>query len=138
MSNRNLYIILAIVVVVVVAGYLLYRQGKKSAERPKDVEYPNNGTGIPAGWSAEIIADNLHDVMDGLFTLPITKDAAWLKLRDLPTNDMVIAVYNVFNQKYFNKDDGTLTQWIKDESVLGWPSEVKETTLARLATLNLV
>jgi len=71
-------------------------------------------------------------------TLSGTKDAVWKRLYDLPTDDMVVAVYSAFNQKYFNKGKGTLTQWIRDEWYYDYTTGVKEKALDRLAKLKLV
>ncbi len=124
-------------VIFVVAVYIIYRIGKKQGDAPV-VKYPHNGEDIPPSWSPEPLADELHDVMGGLFTLTGTKDTAWTKLKDLPTDEMVIAVYSAFNQKYYKEQKGSLTQWIKDENYYDYTSGVKAATLERLAKLKLV
>lgn len=136
MKEKNIYIVIIVVIVLIIGGYLLYRAGKKNATPPQ-VQYPQGGNGIPPGWSPEPLIEELHDVMDGLFTLSGTKDEAWKKLRDLASPDMITAVYNGFNQRYFKEDKGTLTQWIRDEKWIDWTSGVKDSTLAKLASLNL-
>lgn len=123
-------------IVLIIGGYLLYHAGKKNAT-PVEVKYPQGGNGIPAGWNPTPLIEELHDVMSGLFTLSGTKDLTWMKLRDLPTSDMITAVYNGFNQRYFKEDKGTLTQWIRDEKWIDWTSGVKDSTLAKLTSLNL-
>jgi hypothetical protein len=136
MKKQTVYIIVIVVIVLIIGGYLLYRAGKKNATPPQ-VKYPNGGNGIPPDWSPVPLIEQLHDVMNGLFTLSGTKDAAWITLRDLGSDDMVTAVYNGFNQRYFKEDKGTLTQWIRDEKWIDWTSGVKDSTLARLSKLNL-
>ena len=126
-----------IIVIIIIAVILIYRSGKKSAEPPK-VTYPHGGSEIPAGWSPNELVEELFNAMDGLFTLSGTKDAAWGKLANLPTNEMVRAVYDVYNQKYFSKGKGTLTQWIKDESYYDPTSGVKEAALQRLSKEDLI
>ncbi|MES2134487.1 MAG: hypothetical protein V4506_19225 [Bacteroidota bacterium] len=134
-KNLNTFIIIAAVIIILIAIYF-YRSGKKNAEGPQ-VEYPHGTESIPAGWSPTALVDELKSVMSGLFTFSGTKDDTWKKLRDLPNDDMVIAVYNVFGQKYFGEGKGTLTKWINDEYNYDFLSGVKEGTLARLRYLNL-
>ena len=123
-------------VLIIIIGVYFYYRGKRNAEGPK-VTYPEGGNAIPEGWSPLPLVSELHDAMDGLFTLMGTKDAAWTKLRDLPTDEMVIAVYDTYNQKYFRDGNGTLTQWIRDEKYADPLTGVKESTLARLQNLDL-
>jgi hypothetical protein len=133
-SNTILYVFVFLLLVAIL--YYAYRQGKKNAEGP-EVHYPNGGNDIPPSWSPVPLVDELYDVMSGLFTFSGTKDVTWTKLKDLPTDDMVAAVYSGFNQKYFGEGKGTLTQWIRDEKNYDWISGVKDATLSRLAKINL-
>jgi len=110
--------------------------GKKDLKPPK-VTYPQGGENIPPNWKAEWLAEDLHDVMDGGSDSEFTKDEKWMQLRDLPTDEMVIAVYDVFNQVYIKEGNGTLTQWIDDEINYDWFSGVKSSTLERLKKLGL-
>lgn len=73
------------------------------------------GTGIPAGWSPFPLAAQLHNEMEGINWGGLDH-RSWITLSDLPTDDMVVAVYKAFNQQYFNEGDGTLTKWITDEA----------------------
>lgn len=132
------FIVIAVTVLLLLVGlaWYFYRQGKKTATGPV-VKFEEGTAALPAGWSPVPLADELHDVMDGLFTLSGTKSKTWQKLYDLPTNDMVRAVYSAFNQKYFNKGKGTLTQWIRDENYYDYTTGIKEQVLNRLAQLNL-
>ncbi len=133
--SEKIIITIIIIVVVLVIWYAGKQRGKSTAEGPQ-AEYPEGGNEIPSNWSPEPIVSELYDVMSG-WALTGTKDSAWIKLRDLPTNEMVIAVYNVFNQKYFGEGYGTLVQWIRDEAYYDYFSGVKEGTLARLQNLGL-
>jgi hypothetical protein len=119
--------------------YFVYRQGKKSAEAPKvTYQYPN-GQGLPAGWSPLTLVDKLYNTMNGWFLPnPIDRDNAWLELAKLNTPDMVRNVYDVFNQIHFKEGKGTLTQWINDESILGWPGTAKNAALTTLTSLKLI
>lgn len=121
---------------IVILAIIFYRKGKRAAEGPK-VTYPQGGNDIPPSWSPEPLVNELYDVMSGLATLSGSKEEAWRKLRDLPTDDMVVSVYDVFNQKYFGKGNGTLTQWIADEWYYDPFSGVKDSVLARLRNLKL-
>lgn len=136
MKKQTWYIIAIVVVVLIIFSVYFYFQGKRKAEGPK-VTYPQGGSGIPAGWSPEPLVARLYDAMSGLFTFTGTKDAAWRELRDLPSDDMVTAVYDVFNQKYYSESQATLTQWIRDENYFDPLTGVKETTIKRLENLRL-
>lgn len=135
-KHSEIIIILIIILIVVMTIWFLgKRRGKQTAEGPQ-VDYPEGGEEIPANWSPVPLADELKDVMKG-WAFTGTKDATWIKLRDLPTDEMVIAVYNAFNQKYFSLGYGTLTQWIRDEWYYDYFTGVKDAVLARLQNLNL-
>ena len=97
------------------------------------VSYTN--TGSPVLWNPQPLAKNLYEVMEGLFTLSGTKDQAWTKLAELPTDDMVVSVYNYFNEKY--GDGETLTAWIKAESWYDITGSGREMELNRLQSLQL-
>lgn len=134
LNNKWFWIILAIIIIILV----VYFYGKKSATPPKPV-YPKGGDDIPVSWSPTPLVEQLYNQMKGANVNRLSRDAAWIELSKLPTNDMVVAVYDVFNQLYYKSEgEGTLTQWIKDESVLGWTSVPKDAALNRLASLNLV
>ncbi len=127
------------VVIIIVIGLAIFfwgkKRGKEKAQGPQ-ASYPKGAINIPKDWNAEPLAIELHDVMSGLFTLTGTKDAAWNKLNQLGTDDMVVAVYNAFNQKYYDEKKETLTDWIKKEDYYDYFSGVKDKTLALLARLN--
>lgn len=135
-DKKYLFISIGVLIFLVVLGYIFYRKGKKSANGP-EVNFEAGTTQIPAGWNPVTLADELFDSMYGLFSLSTTKSEAWKKLYDLPTNDMVRAVYSAFNQKYFNKGSGTLTQWVRDEKYYDFTNTSKEQLLNRLSQLNL-
>jgi hypothetical protein len=107
--------IIAVAVIILIIYFVGKHNGKVKAEGPK-ADYPEGGDAIPKGWKPDPLVQELFNVMDGIFTLGITKDETFRKYLSLPTDDMFAAVYNVFNQKYFNKGDGTLREWINDES----------------------
>lgn len=113
---KNIVIgIIIIMVILLVIYFLGKRSGKLKVAGPQG-KYPHDGDAIPTGWKAEPLREELFNVMDGVFTLASTKDETFQKYLSLPTDDMFVAVYNVFNQKFFNKGKGTLRIWINDES----------------------
>lgn len=125
--------------------YFLTKRIIKNLNKPPVFDLPQGGGGIPVvsytptgqpiQWNPQPLAAELFDVMDGLFTLSGTKDATWLKLAQLPSNDMVVAVYNTFNQTYGNGD--TLTQWINDEYWTDFAGDGKSLALQRLSSIGL-
>jgi len=133
-KSKVFWIVIGIIIVI----YLIYRYIKNTETGPQ-VQYPHGGSGIPAGWSPDALATELHDVMDGLFTMPVTKNEVWKKLYNLPTIDMMVAVYNAFGQKYFKEGNGTLTDWIRGEVyyVITMAGGIKEALLAKLVSNNM-
>jgi len=126
-------------------GLLAYRGIKRFINKPAQVTLPQGGsglpvigntsTGAPVYWNPAELSKDLYNAMSGLFTLSGTKDAVWNKLADLPSGDMVTAVYNYFNKNYGGSD--TLTQWIKDEYYYDITGSGREKALNRLSSLNL-
>ena len=91
-------------------------QGAKKLFSPnfiRPLRLPEN-KGIPAGWDALPLAKELYNVLKGVFTLPVTKTNVYNKLLVL-TDAQLTAVYNEFNNQYYNEGSGTLTAWINDE-----------------------
>ena len=137
---------IGIVVGVGVLGFFVYKKFKKKlAMLPPVFPLPTGGggmpivsynpTGEPTYWNPAPLSAELFDVMDGLFTLSGTKNDLFLKFAQLPTNDMVVAVYNHFNQNY--GDGETLTQWINDEYYYSYLEDGKSLALAKLQSLGL-
>lgn len=113
---KNIVIGTIIILVILLIIYFLgKRNGKLKAEGPQG-KYPHDGDAVPTGWKAEPLRDELFKVMDGVFTLASTKDETFQKYLALPTDDMFVAVYNAFNQKYFNRGEGTLKAWVNAET----------------------
>lgn len=133
--------------IIVVAGgaFLTYRVGKKLLNKPARANMPQGGAGLPVVsytpqgtavyWNPAPLAAELFKVMDGLFTASGTKDDTFLKLAQLPSDDMVTAVYNYFNTKY--GDGKSLTDWINSEWWTNITGSGKEEALNRLNTLQL-
>lgn len=135
-QKTYLWITISVLILIIIIAVYFYFRGKRNAEGPK-VTYPQGGNSIPAGWSPMPLVKELYDAMSGLFSFTGTKDQVWTKLRDMPTDEMVIAVYDTYNQKYFSEGNGTLTQWIRDENYYDPISGVRDSTLSRLQNLGL-
>lgn len=127
------------------AGYLVYRGVKKIIETKPPVPLPQGGAGLPVigytpsgtpqTWNPRPLSQELFDAMDGIFAWTSTKEEAWGKLANLPTNDMITAVYNDFNSQFGAGE--TLTQWIDAEygNLIG--SSNKPLALQRLRAIGL-
>ncbi|MBC8051878.1 MAG: hypothetical protein H7Y13_02320 [Sphingobacteriaceae bacterium] len=116
----------------------VYLKGKKAGKiLIPDAPYIHGKEGLPKGFNPNILADKLYEVMSGFFTMSGYKDEAWKQLIDLSTDDMVIAVYNAFNDKYGNKGKGSLTQWISDEYYYDFVTNYKNKAVNRLKSLRL-
>lgn len=100
-QNRNgIFIFLGVLIFAVIL-YWVYSIGKKSQIGVKE-EYPNNGTGIPDGWSAESVAKRFYDAMNGWGAAKPDLEAVCQELLGF-TNDQVIAVYNTWQSQYYAK-----------------------------------
>ena len=132
---------LGVATLVTVEGVKIY----KKLTAPPPAKLPQGGAGLPVVsytntgaavlWNPAPLAQQLNDVMSGLFTLTGTKDDAWLQVAEIPTNDMLTSLYNYFNSKFGNGK--TLTQWINDEYYYDILSGVKQKALQRLADAQL-
>ena len=111
-------------------------------QQPVTKPLPTGGAGIPAtgfdssgkpiAWDPEPLAASLFNVLDGAsFVVNPAKSGAMVQLVSLPTDDMIVAVYNTFNVKY--GDGETLTQWIADE----WTFPGQSQALTKLRGLGL-
>ncbi|GAA4352989.1 hypothetical protein GCM10023185_13160 [Hymenobacter saemangeumensis] len=132
-ANKPLQITLVVVGLVVA----IYWYGKKAGDDKKkfDPELPNSGSGIPQGWDPMPRVRRLHEVMAGVFTPSLSKEAEW-RMNLALTNDQLTAVYGAFNRAYCTSNDETLTTWIDDE--FGAPfNSAKPALLNRLRSLNL-
>ena len=135
---KNIYLWLGIGALIIIAIVVVSYYWGKSKVKPVQANYPDGGTGIPAGWKPEILANKLHEAMSGLGTFTGTKDNVWSEMYQLPTNDMFTAVYNVFNQLFVKENNGTLREWISNETYYDYLSGVKGQLLTRFDSLNLI
>ncbi len=135
MTSRPLQIF--IIAAVVLALVYWYGRNSISDTMKYDHPLPNSGSGIPANWDATAVkfADDLHGIIDGLFTLSGLKDRVCSSVLAL-TNDQITAVYNAYNRKYCVGSSATLTRDLDDE---WWrPSSGKLGDLVnKLKSLNL-
>ena len=150
-NNKNIWNELPSIAKIAIIGgagiglFFLTRRIIKNFNKPPKFDLPQGGggipvvsytpSGVPVQWNPQPLAAKLFDAMDGLFTFSGTKDAAFLQLGELPTNDMVVAVYNQFNQQYGN--GATLTQWINDELWTDVGGTGKDLALQRLSSIGL-
>ncbi len=135
-QNPKGFIIAALLIIAVIWGiyHFIYNAGKAAANGPQ-AEYPNGGKDIPANWDASVLAKQLHDAMAGV-TWTSTDAKAWVALTNLPTQEMILAVYNVFGQLYFPEGKGDLVQWINDEDTL--PDYLGGNSNEKQAALNVL
>lgn len=113
-------------------GYFVLKKlfAPRGSRRPKITA--GTAKGLPVGWSPYPLALQLKNEMTGL-QWGIAQRKSWVTLAELPTDDMVIAVYEAFNEQYFNLGEGTLTDWIRDET----GGMDKQLVLNRLVSLQL-
>ncbi|OQA86777.1 MAG: hypothetical protein BWY27_01122 [Bacteroidetes bacterium ADurb.Bin234] len=140
-SVKNIiYIVIAAFILLIVIYFIGRSSGKaKSANQAKNPVYPQGGQGVPTGWSPVPIADALYKKMEGITINKPSLDALLLSYLTLPTDDMFVAVYSVFNQKYSSKG-GTLRKWIEDEDYtvpIRFPDVIRPKIYARMDKLNL-
>lgn len=94
-------------------GFLAVKEifGKNDVKLPPPVELPNNGTGIPTGWTPTNSAMILYDAMKGAGT---DEDQLFGILQD-KTPDQLAAIYNEFTRLYFKESKQNLFQWFKSD-----------------------
>jgi hypothetical protein len=124
LTNRPLQLV---IIAAALLGFV-YWYGRRSISDTMKYDHPlpNSGTGIPANWSATAVrfADDLHGIIDGVFTLSGAKDRVCSTVLAL-TNDQITAIYNAYNRKYCTDSASTLTRdldgewWRPSSGVLG-------------------
>lgn len=108
----------ASVLIVLGIGVVTYFSVRKWIKnRPPSVHYPNGGEGIPVNFDAKKLAQNAYKAMKGINLVPAS--GALLPIIMLPTSDMFVAVYDVFNQLYMHEGEGTFREWVNDEAAIG-------------------
>lgn len=128
----------ASVLIILAIGVVTYFSIKKWIKnRPPKVDYPNGGKGIPLGFNPKQYAEEAYKQMKGVDILVnLKKENVLLQILSLPTDDMFVAVYDVFNQLYFKEGNGTLREWINDEFITPGTG-LKQKLNERLDKLNL-
>lgn len=119
-KSRNAQYGLAIVVGLIVLYVVVRKLFKKPyTEKP----LPDNGQGIPAGWEPVMraLVEELHHVLNDWVSGSV-KEMTFRKINDETTPDQLTAIYNEFNRLYQKEEGRTLTQWIKDEWLVGGES----------------
>ncbi len=96
-----------IIAIGLIVIYVIYRWGKNNAANI--VDYKHGTDAIPAGWDPNILADEVYQNTDTFFISNITQNKTFYNVANLPTDDMVVAVYNTYNTKYQSKDSQTMT-----------------------------
>ena len=144
-SNQLLIILVVVLLIFVIIGVWFYRKGKKQTtiapyvnDNPTTNNTGSSSSNNPAGVSSSqisMIAQALFNEMDGFNVWRDTKPFTDLLI--LSDTDFV-KVYNKFNTDHQAKGDGTLKQWIEDESGVGEFATIKEAILERMARLNLI
>lgn len=78
--------------------YYFYKQGKKAGGI---IKYPNNGSGIPAGWSPRPSVIQLENAFcpNGLWGCPGTDESLIFATLNPLTDDQLAAVYNDYRNK---------------------------------------
>jgi hypothetical protein len=102
----------------IIIVWYFYSEGKKAAEGTQ-AELPNNGTGIPAGWTPGADAMGLHDEMDNGSWLMgagygTDEEKIWSILTG-KTDDQLISIYNEFNRLYQADSGMTLIGWFNED-----------------------
>lgn len=134
------YIIAGAILLIALILYLVFRAGKKY--RPSTVILP------PDTQPGGITTFNPGTYTDALYNDIVcwfcTRDiAAWQDLLEL-SNSQIVAVYNDWNKRYYEKDKQTLVQALKGEyttsiifgTALDW-KDLADTVVARFQSLGL-
>lgn len=149
MTDDNFKLALKLAPVLLIALLVIYFIGRSSGKgkalkeknTPPKVVYPNNGQDIPVNWDANILADEMYNQMNGVTWNKIKLEGYFAAYVGLQTDEMFIAVYDVFNQKHMKSDTGTLRQWITDEDynfpIAGQPHVFRDAVLQRMDLLTL-
>ena len=137
-QNQTIRIIF--LVVFLILGIIIVSKIIRAVKRPPNAKYIPGGGELPAGWDPKEITVELFDVIDGGFTMPVTKEAAFKRFNDLNDNQM-IAVYNKWIKDGYDKKGtgsahGSLYKAVKNE--IGYPTfggnqkDIMEANMIRL------
>lgn len=116
LKNKYLWYVV-ITIAIIISIYLLGKRfGVLATQTPQVKPLPNNGEGIPTGWTAEGVAQQLYDAMFGgsLFGAGTDEDKIFNTLTPL-TDDQLAATYNTYNTLFHPDGNGTLNTDLQSE-----------------------
>lgn len=132
-------LIIGLILYIYFTGKAAGKRGKATIiDLPNDIPGPvqtpgSQGISATAG-DIRRIATAMHDEMDGFNYSghDYTPYEEWARLSDTG----FVAVYNDFNKQYFSEGEGTLKEWLQNETfTLG--DIIDEVILPRMGRLNL-
>jgi len=133
---KNPWVLLALAVVVIVVVWKLKGGSLININRPTPLPTDNAGGELTDSEAQAVreIAMRLHSDMDG-FTVVRDRETyrEWMSMPDR----LFVAVYNDFNNLYFNDGQGTLRQWIANEGPWWGDFDSKANIIERMDRLNL-
>jgi len=133
LSKKTISILVMVILAATLVKFLFNRT-------PKQVPYKDlssqSKSDIPSSWDPMPLVNELYTTMSGLQFWVHPKEDVWRRVAELPTDAMVVLIYNNFNESYFAEHNQTLTQWIQKETGATFNSH-KPSVLNRLGALNL-
>lgn len=76
---------------------------------------PNNGSGIPAGWTPTNAVARIKSAFDWTWHEGGTDEPAIYSALADKTKDQLVAIYNDFNRQHATKSKPNLFKWFEDE-----------------------
>ena len=112
--------IIWIIAIALVLAIIIWFIGKRNGKRDKGTQanLPNNGNGIPTGWSPKPDAVKLYNAMQSDWYNPFdwgTDEDAIFSVLESKTPDQVAAIYNEFNRLYYSEYGCDLICWLESE-----------------------
>lgn len=125
--------------VLLLAGLVVYQRGKYSGkkEETKVVPVPLPDTDPEAGITDDVVkrvrayALSLHEDLTEVFGI---RNIDLYKRLVAENDNILIYVYNDFNQLYAGEKDGSLAQWLQDEMI---QTNAMRTIIERFNGLNI-
>ena len=137
---------IALVIYGLIIIYIIYRLGKSSGTVkpntvPSDKNWGKDLTNIESTNIRRIVQRLYRDMDNNWVSMGIAdRDTEVYKQLMNLSNTEFTGVYNDFNDLYFDKGEGTLADWIYDESFTftwGASGDLRETLIERFEKLNL-
>lgn len=137
LNITTIVIIITVLLLLIILLWYFYKQGKKQVTlQYLPGELPGNASsGNTTGASNDEIknlANALYTEMDG-WNLMFGHNLGPYNQANLLNDSDIVKLYNTFNALYQKESGETLTQWLKNEQMLGQPGA---TLIARLQKLN--